>query len=292
MNKKYLKYLKVALKIILSLAALYFVFNKINFRDVLSIYSNSKFIYLLLALVFFIISKTVAAFRLNLFLKSIGINISTSFNLKLYLLGMFYNLFLPGGIGGDGYKIYLLNKKFNVKLKKLFWALFIDRISGVIALILIISVLVYFIAISFPLQQLVWILIPVILVLFYFVLKYFFPYFNNIFSKINILSLLVQLLQLVSVFFILQAIGCLHNTIDYLFIFLISSIVAVMPISIGGIGARELTFLYGSQYLGLDADLSIALSLMFYIITAITSLFGIYYSLKPEELIISKSNNK
>jgi len=32
---------------------------------------------------------------------------------------MFYNLFLPGGIGGDGYKIYLLNKLSNKSIKSL-----------------------------------------------------------------------------------------------------------------------------------------------------------------------------
>ncbi len=259
--------------------------------DILRIYSHSNLAYLLLSLAFFIISKIIAAFRLNLFLKAIGINISTKFNLKLYLLGMFYNLFLPGGIGGDGYKIYLLNKKFDIKLKKIFWALFIDRISGVIALTLIISVLAYFITVIFPYQELVWIFIPIIIASFYIVIKYFFSYFTPIFSKINILSILVQLFQLVSVFFILQSISCFDNTMDYLFIFLISSIVAVLPISIGGVGARELTFLYGSQYLGLQADFSIALSLMFYFITAIISLSGIYFSLKPDELKINVDYN-
>ncbi len=285
MKDKYKKYLKVAIKIIISVAALYFVFTKIEWSDVLDIYSNSNPGYLFIALIIFVISKTIAAFRLNLFLKSININISTEFNLKLYLLGMFYNLFLPGGIGGDGYKIYLLNKKFDTKLKKIFWALFIDRISGVVALTLIIIVLAYFINVSIKYQQYIGVLIPLILASFFYGIKIFFKYFTSIFTKINVMSLLVQLSQVVAVFYILKSIGCLDNTIEYLFIFLFSSIIATLPISIGGIGAREITFLYGSQYLGLDANLSIALSLMFYFITATISLSGIYFNLKPDKLM-------
>ena len=288
MNDNNKRHIKLAIKIIVSLAALYFVFTKIQWVDVLNIYSNSNLAYLIIALIIFVISKTIAAFRLNLFLRSISINISTGFNLKLYLLGMFYNLFLPGGIGGDGYKIYLLNKKFDTKLKKIFWALFIDRISGVIALSLIIIFLVYFIDLPVKFKEYAALLIPVILAAFYFGLKFFFDYFTSIFTKINLLSLLVQLSQVAAVYFILKGIGCFDNTIGYVFIFLFSSIIATLPISIGGIGAREITFLYGAQYLGLDVNSSIALSLMFYFITAIVSLSGIYYSLKPGEL---KFNN-
>nr|NQU89424.1 hypothetical protein [Bacteroidota bacterium] len=57
-----------------------------------------------------------------------------------------------------------------------------------------------------------------------------------------------------------------------------------MPITIGGIGSREVTFLFGAQIMHLEITNSIALSLLFYIITAIVSLFGIIYSIKTEKL--------
>lgn len=64
----------------------------------------------------FNISKIISSIRLNRYFKDINLSLSQTYNLKLYYLGMFYNLFLPGGIGGDGYKIYIikniLNKKF------------------------------------------------------------------------------------------------------------------------------------------------------------------------------------
>ena len=284
MKLKLNKTVKTTLKVILSIAALYFVFTKIQFGEVMAIYKESNLWFLLLAAILFAGSKLVAAFRLNHFLKAIDISISHAFNLRLYILGMFYNLFLPGGIGGDGYKVYLLNKKFGVKVKRILWAILFDRLSGLLALFILTCVLAYFIPIPTEYKYFIWLLIPASLVAFFFLIKFFFEYFKKIYPLVTLQSLMVQFLQLLCAFAILKGIGVFDLHSEYLFIFLISSIVATMPITIGGIGSREITFLYGAQFMGLDENSSIALSLMFYIITALTSFFGIYYSINSKKL--------
>src|SRR5690606_19345065 len=100
-------------------------------------FSESNPAFLFLALITFVLSQIISASRLNTFFKGIGLKISEVYNFKVYLLGMFYNLFLPGGIGGDGYKIFLLRKKFKVRGRILFQAIFFDRLSGLWALGLI-----------------------------------------------------------------------------------------------------------------------------------------------------------
>ena len=65
--------------------------------------------------------------------------------------------------------------------------------------------------------------------------------------------------------------------IDVLVLFLISSIVAVLPITIGGVGVRELTFLYGFNYLGMSANSGVAFSFLFFIITMLSSLIGVLF---------------
>ena len=48
---------------------------------------------------------------------------------------MYYNLFLPGGIGGDAYKVILMNKRWpQGGLRLLSAAVLLDRISGVAGL--------------------------------------------------------------------------------------------------------------------------------------------------------------
>ena len=75
------------------------------------------------------------------------------------------------------------------------------------------------------------------------------------------------------------------GSIGYLFVFLVSSIVAVLPLTIGGIGSREITFYYFSNWLGLNEDLSITLSMVFFLITAFTSFWGIIYHFKKPNLV-------
>ncbi len=270
------------LKIALSVGGLVFVFTKIEISEVVQILSHSNILLMLLALILFVYSKYVSAIRLNLFFSSAGLVLDKVYNLKLYLLGMYYNLFLPGGIGGDGYKIWLLNKHHDVKARKIFWSVLLDRLTGIMALFCLAVFLSLFIS-TVPVlfyKFYIWILFPASLMGFYFVIKYFFPDFAGNYTKTSLQAFVVQLLQVLCAYAIFRSIGGSEKPVEYLFLFLISSIVAALPITIGGVGSREISFLYGSQILGLDQSLSVALSLAFYIITAFTSFWGIIYSMQ------------
>ena len=279
------KLFTTALKITVSVGALVYVFSKIDADQILEIAKNTNYLFIIAALVSFILSKAIAALRLNRFFKATGIYISALYNFKLYLLGMFYNLFLPGGIGGDGYKIYLLNRIYNIKGIKIFWAVFFDRLSGVIGLFCLSMVLAGFIdlGLGFNHRYYAWILVPVSLLVFYLLIRMFFNHFTKEFHRVIFLSFAVQLLQTLCAFLILKAIGGSEDIMKYLFLFLISSIVAMLPITIGGVGSREITFLYGSVLLNLNEHVSIALSLIFYLITLFTSFWGIIYSIRTTD---------
>lgn len=283
--------LKAFIKISLSAVALYYVFTKIDLHQVITIFSKANYWYLTVALLLFVISKIISAWRLNYFFYAADIKLENSSNMRLYLLGMYYNLFLPGGIGGDGYKVYLLNRKFGKKVKDLFWGVMLDRINGVLALFILAMILVPFLPIKDNYTLLALILIPASVIVYAIVHKYFFQKFFRTVVPTTLLSLGVQLMQLFSALFILYANDAYSDTLSYLFLFLVSSMVAVLPITIGGIGSREITFLFGAQVLHLDINLSIALSLLFYIITLLVSFGGIYYSFNTDSLKLKQAEN-
>lgn len=285
-------YLKAILKIALSVVALWYVFTKIDVQEVLQIFQKVSYGWLIAATLLFIISKVFSSYRLNVFFRNIGSGLTEKSNLRLYLLGMYYNLFLPGGIGGDGYKIYLLNRNYKVKAKKLFWAVLLDRVNGVLALFVLAMLMAPFLTIPPIYKTLAIASIPASVVVYYFVIQYFFRDFYKGITRSSLLSLAVQLSQLIAAWFILYANHNQDNTISYLFLFLVSSIVATLPITIGGIGSREITFLFGAEVMQLDVHQSIALSLLFYIITAIVSLVGIYFSLNEKALKLERSDNQ
>ncbi|NKI32893.1 flippase-like domain-containing protein [Croceivirga thetidis] len=286
MTEKQRKRLSSVLKIIISAALLYFIFTKIEFGDVLEVLQSAKPMWLFFAVLLFVLSKILNAFRLNLYFKAIGVKLTQLSNLKLYLLGMFYNLFLPGGIGGDAYKGYLIQKQFKVKTKRVVGVLLLDRLSGML-LILIYALILgstldwqAFNAYRWFLPALA----PIGVGIFWWINKAWFTYALKAFWGSIGYSAVLQLLQLAAVGCIMQALSVLDNESAYLFVFMISSIVSVIPMTIGGFGSREVTFLYGSLWLGLNKDISIALSLTFFTITALVSLFGMVYHFKKLRL--------
>jgi hypothetical protein len=247
------------------------------------VFDTMNFILLIPAVLFFVLSKIVSAYRLNYFLRDEMVTIPESFNLKLYLLGMYYNLFLPGGIGGDGYKIYLLNKLTGIKAKYIFRAVLMDRITGVFALLCISLVLSGYLPLSFYLKGLFFASVPLVLFLFYLLIRKYFRQYLNSFTSTNLQAFVVQLLQVVSAWYIIRSLGIRSDQGMYLFVFLLSSIVAIIPFTIGGAGARELTFVMSAGLLGLHEERSLGISLIFFLITAIVSLAGVYYSFRLEK---------
>lgn len=274
------------LKIVISAALIYFIFTKLNVTEVLETVKNANPLYLFLATVFFIISKIIAAFRLNLYFHQLQVLLAHLSNLKLYLLGMFYNLFLPGGIGGDAYKGYVIKKKFTLDTKKIVSILVLDRLSGLLLLFIYACVLLLFLENeqldNYKILTVLAIFLSV--VVFWVLNKRFFEYVVPVFWKSIGYSALVQLSQLICLFFILKSLNIETNTLAYLFIFLISSIVSVLPLTIGGIGSRELTFFYGAAWLGLNETTSVGVSMLFFLITAVISLLGLMYHFKKNEL--------
>jgi len=285
-TEKLRKKLITALKIIVSAALIYFIFTKINLEDVVSTLKRSNPFYLILGVLLVVFSKVMAAFRLNLYFHEIGVKITQSSNLKLYLLGMFYNLFLPGGIGGDAYKGYVIQKEYKSGTKKVVSVLLLDRLSGMLLIFIYACIFSLLIKNGFfnDFNWLIVLAIPLSVVTFWLLHKKFFPYTLPIFWKSVGYSALVQLSQLVCILCILKSLSIDMATFEYLFVFLVSSIVSVIPLTIGGIGSREVTFLYGAKWLGLDASMSISISFVFFLITALISLFGIIYHFKKPKL--------
>ncbi len=275
--------LKLFLKVALTTLAAYVVIRKIDLDETKRILLTAHLFWLFLALILFNISKWISAIRLNLYFKMIGLDLTFKYNLILYYVGMFYNLFLPGGIGGDGYKVYLLNKKYKTSVRSLIGATLLDRINGMVALVFLALLLLLFIDFSYAGISWSYYLIGLLILtypVFYFFIRIFFRKFSGSFFKTNLASFGVQISQLICALFILWSLDIRSLYIEYQVLFLLSSIVAVLPFTIGGIGARELVFVFGANYLMIDKNTAVAFSLLFFILTAVSSFSGTFLEWK------------
>lgn len=230
------------------------------------------------------ISKFFSAIRLNIYFKDIGLQLPEMKNVKLYAIGMFYNLFLPGGIGGDGYKVYLLNKIHKIPVKQLLSAVLLDRGNGLAVLLWLMFCLMLILNLpwDFPVSMF-WLGILGLVAIppgFYLVMLLFFKQFMRTIPSSTGFSFLNQGLQLCSAYFILMSLGVQQQVIPYLFVFLVSSTVSVLPLTIGGVGARELVFVLAHEYVGIDQNVAVAFSLLFFLISMLTSLSGVFVKYK------------
>lgn len=305
-QKKIWRIAKTVLKVCVTAIALYWVFSKVEadyraqamenmaagteeypasfWQFIKQTIIDSNPLFLFLALVAYGCSILIASSRLNGFFKGVGLVLSERYNFKLYLLGLFYNLFLPGGVGGDGYKIYFLRRKFDVKGRKLLSAVFFDRLSGLWALCLITAALVIFIPrLQIPNE------VPIIVVIggsvaYYTIIGKYFSDYSKRFFRTHLKALGAQSMQVICAIFLLYALDFEGKFAPYLLMFLLSSLVAVVPFTVGGLGAREMVFVFGAKYFQLDTHLAILISLLFYLTSALLAAFGSYFIFRPQGL--------
>jgi uncharacterized membrane protein YbhN (UPF0104 family) len=275
---------KLILKIAITSALLYYVFSKVHFSEVKARLMHANYWWMLMGVLFYFASMVASSWRLLSFFKSINLKLDPKLNFILYLLGIFYNFLLPGGIGGDGYKIYLLNKTYKLPAKKVFWAILFDRLSGLWAIGLIIVCLKIFVP-QIPIHMAIPLGVFAIgTVIYYLVVMKFFKEFGRHFFTGHAKAVLVQSLQVMTIIMILLGQDFTGKFAPYLLAFLISAIAAVVPVTIGGAGARELVFQKSADYFHIDAGLGIYISISFYLISLLVALSGIYYLLRPSRL--------
>lgn len=266
-------------KIGVTIICFWYISKKIDFSQALSALSKASWQYLLVALIFFILSKVLSAFRLNINFQNIGLRLPPLINLRLYWLGMFYNLFLPGAISGDAYKIIRLKRRYNSDYRKVSAAVLLDRFSGVMALAVILGAYGYLVLDKKIFQIAILSAGMISLLVFYLLVRYFLKDFLPGFLTTFVWGLGVQCCQVICVYFILLSLPISWHQHEWIFIFLAAAVISVLPLSLGGgLGTREVVFAEGARFFHLDPQVGVVISLLFYLVTVAGSVWGVYYS--------------
>ncbi|MFN2457461.1 MAG: lysylphosphatidylglycerol synthase transmembrane domain-containing protein [Chitinophagaceae bacterium] len=272
------KLLKLFLKIAVTILCFWYISTKVDFTRAWAALLQANWWYLLLAVLSFMFSKLLAAFRLNINFRNINIHLTDWKNIKLYWLGMFYNLFLPGSISGDAYKVILLTKKYESSYKLTTVGVLLDRFSGLLALGVILSAYG-----AVVLENKWWdaVLIAgslLAIVVLYLVVRFLFKDFLPGFFPTFFLGLAVQIFQVVCLYCVLLSLHIPLHQAEWIFIFLIAAVVSVLPISLGGgLGTREFVFVEGARFFHLDPHLGVIISLLFYLSNLLSSVWGAYF---------------
>src|SRR5690606_33068288 len=204
------------------------VFSKLDWNEIRNLLKIANPFYFAAAVIFFLISQVISVFRFNIFIRKIGVRLTFEANSKLYLLGMFYNFFLPGGVGGDAYKAFALSKSHKKSLKKVGQIVFVERFLGIVAIGFTMCLLIIFINSGYSYYWHLGIALVGIIgtaILLKLIIRFLHTYKKRIYIGFSY-SIIIQIAQLICVFCILKSFGIEDNYLIYLLLFLVSSVLS------------------------------------------------------------------
>jgi len=278
----------IFLKSFFTLAALAVIILKADLRHIWDDLKLVSPVYIFTAFIFLNAAQVISALRMRYYFICEGLILSKKFSILFYFAGNFFNLILPGGIGGDGYKAYLMKKLKNFPIMKGVKLLLRSRASGLLLLVLIALILALFseTIIVLPFAK------PLIIAAFFaniigysilarFILK------EDIRTQTGAAgySFFVQILVLATAYFLFKGASIGPGMAEYLLLFMISSIISVLPISMGGVGLRELTFFKGAPLFNLSPELGIAIAIIYFFINSLSSLIGLLFINRLKDLV-------
>jgi uncharacterized membrane protein YbhN (UPF0104 family) len=242
------------------------------------------------ALVVFLAAQLVSSYRWQILSRGLGFQESIGRFYALYLVGMFFNLFLPTSMGGDVVKAWYLAGGKGRRWRAMV-SVFSERFSGLLALLVIAAVA------TLP----TWDILPVWAILSAWgclagaligmlvlpLLALHMPRLQLLaegvaFSRGHVqrglaafaISLVVQVAGIVQVGMLGVAIGLSAPFEAYAVAVPLVSLLTMLPISVNGVGVREgsLVLLLGTA--GVASAEAVALGLLWFFVQAAVSLLG------------------
>lgn len=271
--------------------------------------------FLLLGFSIFFICFLLCAYRWQLLLEAMNLHLSFGKVLTLYYVGNFFNTLFPGVTGGDVVKAIYAARETPDKKTAAVSTVVIDRIVGLVALVLLSVVIMLIrlplflsctpmkIALIFNSSLLVALGVG-FLVLFRRNLLEHWAFFKRmeektalgaiigkayntfhicmthpvLLGKTLLISIANHLFYLVVIYFLGQGLGIRLSFFDYVTAFLIINAVAAIPLTPGGLGMREGMAIFILGVFGIAPASAFSLSILLYVtIVAWGLLSGIVY---------------
>ncbi len=296
----------VFIKIPVSLILIGWIIYKVDIAKVWHIVQHAKGWWLLLALCLHIFGYWVSGERWKVLLKAQGVEVPLSLTIKSYLVGTFFNQFLPTIVGGDVVRGMDTAKPCGSLTKSLTIILF-ERFTGIIVLLMLVSTGVMlqvgrFKEVSdWPIFVLVFLVVATIIFLWkegidlaFLERKIPFKFGKAIVRKIStVLDILVQFrshpwplikvilwgmaLQLLFIlhYYVLSIAFSLHLHFSFFMVVIpVIFLLSMLPVSINGIGVRENLFVYFFAKVSVSPEKSLAIAWMAFVMILVYALIG------------------
>ena len=293
------------MKVLVSVGLLVFLLTRIHIEHFFNTFASADFSYIALALVVYFLSQFLSTLRWEVLARPLGFKKPFMVFLNFYLIGMFFNLFAPGTVGGDVSRIYYLARDEEVGREKNWGgttlnatvSVFVDRVVGMMVLVWLGAIgLLLFPEYAVPHAVR---LITFALALGFIVGGLFIPVLRRVLPDVGYSTVvklrvalrsyrahwqaLPQAIALSFAIHLIQAwihwmIGrAIHIEIPLSYCIIVYPLVgtfSAIPISLNGLGLREGGYLYLLAVIGISSEKAIAFGVLLFLAVAADSLVG------------------
>jgi len=292
------------LKVVVSGGLLAYLLSRIHPERFLQTFATAKFSYIGLAMLVYLVTQGFSAVRWTALARPLGIKTPFKAMLRYYLIGMFFNLFAPGTVGGDVSRVYYLVRDEEMRAQghsvttvHATMSVLMDRAIGMVVLVwlgaaglllfpdyavphtarvatFLLSLGLLLGALSTPLLRR---LLPEdghhLLVKLRLMFRSYRTHWRALLEA-ALLSLVVHLIQA----WIHVLMGrALDLNVPYSFAIIVYPLVgtfAAIPISLNGLGLREGGYIFLLAVIGIGNEKGIAFGLLLFLVVALDSLIG------------------
>ncbi|MHB1325006.1 MAG: lysylphosphatidylglycerol synthase transmembrane domain-containing protein [Thermoleophilia bacterium] len=294
------------LRAAISALLLVLLVSRLNLSDLATTLSQVVPSLLVVGILLFVAASLISVFKWQLILKSQGIQAPFFYLVSLFYIGFFFSNFLPTNFGGDVVKIFKLGQTTGQPVEAAS-SVFMDRASSTFALLLIaivpaiIELRMLGTGVSVAILS-VFIIGTLMILLgsnarfvsrlsklpllrsdpmglrrharnFYFSLHDF-RHKKGTLAAMMAISLVYQIVQIFSIYFLALSLG-IQLSVLYYFIFIpVIMTVSMIPISLNGLGVREVSWVFLFEQAGVSRTEAFSMSILMLLVMTATSLFG------------------
>ena len=270
-----------------------------------SVYSGGRLVYIFLAVCAGMLSIVFLSYRWKLILSHFGKDFSLHRLYGVYLMGMFFNNFLPTGIGGDIVRIYRVTD-YGLDRTRAFSSVVIERLLGIASTLFLSIIALYFVSYYYKDTDVLFLAVALLLLIFAFFFLITrnrpFKFLLRLFEKVTLLHIgerinkLIEAVHLLKtrrrIIFYVFGLSVLNQSsivlmnlalvhafglqVDLLYLFLaipLTFILTMLP-SINGVGFRDGGFVFLLGKVGISKAAAISMSFMNVIIPMFLSIAG------------------
>ncbi len=312
MTEKVKNWLSFAGRLALSIGLLGWLFTKIDWKEIIAAVRGADAALLWWSFGIYCLINIILFVRWYILMLAMGLKASVGWVFRYFFIGLFCNLFLPTSIGGDVIKAIGLSGRVGQK-PKVFASIVLDRLSGFAGLVLV-ALLAY--SISTRIVDAPSVVVPIAILavgslviggmLFHVPTYTFFCSVFKPFPRLHkaLMDMHADVMLMkgkkrtawgcVAISGVIQVMGAymyylialaLHLKIRQLYFIIFAPIVGTVTMlpSLGGLGVREVGWVYFLGKVGVGRELAVGISLISFFFIIIIGLVGgiVYVSTAP-----------